>query len=349
MKRNHNLDILRIIAMMMIIIHHITYTDIGIGVVVSAGVGLSRLSSIQLYISILINSFVVVGVNLFFLLSGYFRINFKVKKVVSIIAEVFIIFNLIALIGILTGYVTVDSEMINKMINPLSAYWFLTVYIFLMFLSPYLNKLLDIIDKKDAKKIMLIVIIMFSIYGFVYEKGLNIAGGYSLIWAILMYVVGGIISKFKLMLKSGLLLYIITSIINAVLVIVLFKSKCYDLAWSCFRFSNILVFASSVFLLLWFNSLKEFIKNKKLISVITFLAMNTMMVYLIHTETFLTTFRKMPITMFINHDGFRYLIVFLPIYALLICFIGALISYLYKISIDKLIGSFFKKEKKNTK
>lgn len=344
MKRNHNLDILRIIAMMMIVIHHITINDIGIQAILNSGE--QSLSNIQLAIGIFMNAFVVIGVNLFFLLSGYFRINFKWKKVVSIIVQIFIIFNIITLIGIFTGYVELNTENIISMINPVREYWFLAVYIFLMFLSPYLNRLIDSLDKKEAKRVFIIIAVLFSLYAFFFDLGLSVYGGYSVIWGICMYIIGGLISKFKVALRSGLPLYIITSIVNGIIIILLFKTGNHKTSWLLYKYNFPLVFASSLFLFLWFNSLKINIKNTKLIGFITFLATNTMMVYLIHSGNFLTEIRRIPTNMFIINDGFRYLPLFVPIYALLILIVCSLISELYKRTIDKLVTKPFDKKNK---
>ena len=212
-----------------------------------------------------------------------------------------------------------------------------------MFISPYLNRLIDTIEKKDIKNIAFIVIVLISIYSFFFDKGIYFNGGYSLIWGIVLYIVGGVINKFKYELKSGLFIYIIASIMNAILVIILFKTNHNMAAWSCFKYTSLLVFTSSLSLLLWFNSLKKEIKSKKLIGFITTVATSTLMIYIIHTGGWIGIFRGVPIKYLINNNLFILLIVILPIYAFLILMLGTLVSILYKKSIGKLVDGILNK------
>jgi len=125
MKRNHILDILRMVAIFMIVMHHLTITDIGMQDVLKSGV--MAISYKQLYFSIFVNAFCIIGVNLFFMLSGYFGIKFKVKKLISIIIQIFIIHNIIAVTGLLTGRVLLNKDTIIHLLNPVDNYWFIIV------------------------------------------------------------------------------------------------------------------------------------------------------------------------------------------------------------------------------
>ena len=335
MKRNHIFDILRIIAIMAIIIHHIIINDVELFGNINGII--DSLSNKQMIVCILINSFSVIGVNLFFLLSGYFGIKYNIRKALCLILEILIIYLIVTSIGIVTGYVSLDKDTIISIINPFTKYWFLYVYIIILFLSPIINKFIKCMDKGDFKRLIIITILLFSIYSLVNDTNLNIGGGYSLIWGVLMYIIGGLINRFKYANNKGLLVYFICSVINAIIICLLCFYNQRLIAWRMFSYNNIFVFLSSLGLVAYFNSIKKQIKNEKAIKVITFLASNTLVVYLLHSTCFLTVFRKMPIQLLLNQLGFVWTILFIPIYAFIILVICSFISEIYNYTFGKII------------
>lgn len=227
-KRNYNFDILRIIAMLMIITHHIVINDFGLQKYLVTNEMI--LSNKQTLILIIINSFVVIGVNIFFLLSGYFKIKLSLKKVLNIIISVYLIYGLVTLIGILLGYVILDKTTIINLINPFGLYWFLLAYLIITILSPILNLVIENITKTQAKYFIITLIIFFILYAYYKDDVVNIHGGYSLIWGISLYLIGGFINKFKIKNKNGIFYYFLFAIINSIIIYLLFKANKFDLA-----------------------------------------------------------------------------------------------------------------------
>ena len=74
-KRDLSIDILRIFSMLFIIIHHCVINDFGLQSMLKENT-LTRFGNLL----IVANAIVVVGVNLFFLMSGYCKIHFTWKK-----------------------------------------------------------------------------------------------------------------------------------------------------------------------------------------------------------------------------------------------------------------------------
>ena len=81
-ERLSNFELLRIIAMIFIVLHHYTYY----GNLISASNNI-----INKYIAVFIIVLGKVGVNIFILITGYFQINqkFKFKKVIFLILQVY--------------------------------------------------------------------------------------------------------------------------------------------------------------------------------------------------------------------------------------------------------------------
>ena len=61
------------------------------------------------------------------------------------------------------------SEIVMDTVLPIRIYWFMAVYFLLCMLAPYMNKLLEILDKK--KQIQLVIVLTFinTVYGFMFK------------------------------------------------------------------------------------------------------------------------------------------------------------------------------------
>jgi len=70
MQRQSNIELLRIISILMIVIHHVLVHGI-----------YNAVNNSTLHF---IDSFVIYGVNIFLLISGYFTINLKWKSVINL-------------------------------------------------------------------------------------------------------------------------------------------------------------------------------------------------------------------------------------------------------------------------
>lgn len=110
-----------------------------------------------------------IGVDIFIIISGYFLIEkeaIDIKKIVRLITS--ILFYSVIFFAI---YCTIakNSFTINGLLNSLLAvssgeYWFLTFYILLYLISPYINKVLNNLSKKEWDKIIIVSTVIISMY-----------------------------------------------------------------------------------------------------------------------------------------------------------------------------------------
>lgn len=124
--RESNIELLRIILMIFIIMHHI------ISSVIAPDFSRKGFACID----IILHTVVII----FVLISGYFGIKLRIKTLVSLVLQVVFYSLILTLLGVYVfkiGY-TID---IIKSLLPLSGnfYWFMTVYIELFVLSPFIN------------------------------------------------------------------------------------------------------------------------------------------------------------------------------------------------------------------
>lgn len=142
--RSSNFELLRILAMLMIVAHHFSIHS-----------GFS-MKIPPLYFNTLFLQFLQfggkIGVNVFVLISGYFLINtdnIKLKKVIKLWCQIFFYSFIIYLIFTLTGYQKFNITSFIKSIMPIiySQYWFASSYFILYLFVPYINQLVKNIEK----------------------------------------------------------------------------------------------------------------------------------------------------------------------------------------------------------
>ena len=154
MKRRSGIELLRIIAMFMIVAFHFTSH-------VQWGGDMPKLNTYWLE---LFGSFGRIGVSIFFIISGYFIATQKKhnwKKIFKILRPTwfysilfFSIFLLLKDDKIFLSFPL--STYITKSFFPIitNAYWFISSYIILILISPYLKKSLDVLDDKEILKLI---------------------------------------------------------------------------------------------------------------------------------------------------------------------------------------------------
>ena len=155
-QRNSNFELMRIISMILIIIYHCIYH----------GEILEKTSGSLKIILTIIMSLTLVHVNSFILLSGYFQHNKKCKfsKVISLNNTVWFYTVIIAIIAAVFLDYKFNSVAIFKFIMPINydLYWFIREYLILYLISPIINIVIQNINQKQYKKILLLLFKLFS-------------------------------------------------------------------------------------------------------------------------------------------------------------------------------------------
>ena len=281
--RNSSLDLLRIVAMGMIISMH--YVGHGGGDTEAYG-------SIAYTEAWFIKSFVSVGVNCYILITGYFLIN---SSKISF-AKIFRIWGLLFTYSIgfyflffLMGDFAWSWKEFLKAFLPIkgNAYWFGTMYIGLYLLHPYLNRMITGGDKIDARKLIGVLIALFSVYSFVGDT-YQAHSGFSLAWFVVVYLVGAYIRLFEkdnnssciyvcIYMSCCLMMYL-----SSLFFLKFFTGTTpnYDLLSILYKYNSPVNLIASIALFLIFTQIK--IASKRISSWVNFFAPLTFGVYLIH-------------------------------------------------------------------
>lgn len=284
--RNYGIDMLRIFAMLMIVTLHV----LGRGGMLYN----TKPFTPRYEICWAIEMFCFIGVNIYALISGYVGLCSKYKpyKIITMWIQVEI-YNLIAL-GIVykTGIIDLSRIDIVKYFFPVvfNGYWYFTAYVGLFLFIPLLNKLIQTLEKKTADRFLLFAAILFSIAELINtDNALGLKKGYSMIYLILLYIVGGYLKKYdiakyfsKLQLSIIFIFSFIVTIAGKNLLQYTYEQTGIKLLKNMLfkSYNNILFVISAVSLLLLCSKIN--IKNSLAIRSIKLLAPLTFGVYIIH-------------------------------------------------------------------
>ena len=282
-KRKSNLEILRIISMLMIIMHHYALYS---GFLFENGITVNR---------IIVNFFQMfgrLGVCLFVIISGYFydKSKFKIKKFATLILQVFVF----SIIGLIIGIVTHSEKLslgnIVKSIMPTTfgLYWFASCYVLIYIFVPFFRKIIEKMSKKDYKILLTAMIIIWGILSNI-PKTKTFFNEF--IWLTVIYFIGAYIKKYNFnILKNNKLrimwIIIVVAIMNVIMVILeLLSIKISILSEEIYYFNNLkspVVLALTILIFTIFKNLD--VKNSNVVNKI---AATTFGIYLIHENVFL--------------------------------------------------------------
>ena len=293
-ERKYNLDLLRILSMIFVVCLH--YLGVGGGYYNILDGDLSKIT-VNFVSASLLEALAIVGVNCFVLISGYFLItsSFKPKKILDLWFNT--IFYTVILFII---YVALFGFGLNAAIKSaapilMSTYWFITVYIALYLVSPFINKLCENITQKQHLTLIAILVGIFSVWKSIMPIASTIDDrkGYSLTWFIVLYLIGAYARKYGLKLFknnwNNLLAYFAISAfsVSVKLAAIVASTKFSVLAEGqnlFYHYDSITVLAAAVFLFVFFSRLE--ITSAKVGKVVGFIAPSVFSVYIIH-ENFL--------------------------------------------------------------
>ena len=300
MKKNRqaNLELLRIISMLMIVtIHTINHGDL----ITFAKQGTASYYPIWTLFGIGFGS-----ITIYLLISSYFLIDakFSTWKIAKLAGQVLFYSLGITLIFLICGWAEPELKYVVFSVLPILSdfYWFVSMYVGMYLLAPIMNKLIRALTKRQLECAIALCLLLVSVWPNIiyYSSALNTAGGVSISWFLTVYLIGAYLKLYykpdgkfgkKLLMASGVTLLIPLSrfVIEALLKTPLGKiSILEDLMWGYsvfFNYSSILASASAILLFIAFLNLE--IKPGKGAAFINTIAGAVFGVYLIHDHYYI--------------------------------------------------------------
>lgn len=193
-KRNANIELLRIISILMISMLHVLGKGNALNDFFPGG-------SANTYVAWILEALSISAVNIFFLISGYFLIKseFKLKRLVELILQTVFYTVLGLIIGLLAGFVRGDEVNTYYILNTIlpvhmDIYWFVTVYVVIYILSPVISIGVNNISKKQFETVLMLLVAYECLFKSLLPVSLMAdASGYSLTWGITVFLTGAYI------------------------------------------------------------------------------------------------------------------------------------------------------------
>lgn len=296
--RQANLELLRIIAMLMVVMTHL----------VNHGnlITFAKPGTASYYIVWTLFGVNFTCINIYLLISSYFLVDsrFSSFKIAKMGGQVFFYAFGITALYWLFGDVTHELKIMVFSVIPIASdfYWFVSMYVGMYLLAPIMNRLIKALTKRQLQCAIVLSMVLVSVWPNIiyFSSALNTAGGVSISWFLTIYLLGAYLrlyyepdGKFakKLLLAIGASLLIPLSrfVIEALLKTPLGKiSVLDDLMWGYsvfYSYSSILVTLASVLLFTAFLNLK--IRPGKLANAIVLIAGASFGVYLIHDHYYI--------------------------------------------------------------
>lgn len=335
LKRNYNLDLLKIVSIIFVIILHYNNGIMG-GLLVNTKPG-----TLNFFIAHFSEILAIIACNLFVLISGYFLCKsnkIKIRKIVDIVILLFFYGIVIYAVSIFTGLTTFNKETFKSLLLTIDDRWFINIYVLLYILHPYINKIIFNINKKQYTMLILICVFFFSVWSSILEPEgiLNLTTfvrdeGYGITNFIMLYFIGAYIRLYydnKKMNKLVLfVIYILLSLLGTLI---------YYNFPNAISYNFIINIINSVIVFLIFKNIK--ITKGKTISKF---AECSLAIYIIHENLFIRGYIYKDIfssSAFYNSSFMLINMIYSCIAIFIIC---AIIEFtrkkLFKITIDKLI------------
>ncbi len=283
--RDYGIDLLRILAMFMVVIHHV----VEYGGILHA----ESISNINYWSAYFIDIAVYCAVDTYALISGF--VGYKVNRKYASLAELWL----------RVTFYSVSFTIVNKlMFDPLIGkkkillsffpvtrknLWYFTMYFGVILLSPVLNAAINAMSRKTARRAVIGSIFLFSVLPFLWSNDVfESKDGYSVIWLMVLYLAGAYIGKYHALeiikKPTAIIGYFICVLLTWCSKFILqnrfpvmggYKIN-YDWLVS---YTSVTVVAASVFLLLLFRELRLPAAVKKIVAIAAPLSFG---VYVIH-------------------------------------------------------------------
>lgn len=170
-ERLSNMELLRIIAMLLVLFVHVNYFSLG-----APNLTEITTSSVSSFFRIEFESLALVCVNVFVLISGYFGIRPKIKSIANFLFQIWFFQFAIYVLCVLIGKIDFSYYGLLKNIVP-QRRWFIWAYLGLMLVAPMLNCFIEKTSKEALGKYLIIFFTLQFVFGWLFEYWKWYGGG----------------------------------------------------------------------------------------------------------------------------------------------------------------------------
>lgn len=294
-QRESNFELLRIIAMFMVLALHANFFAIG------KGVDLADFHSSPLSASIrlLIEMMSIVSINVFVMISGWFGIKPSARSFGNFVFQCLFFLVGIYVIALLSGTVPLSLKGVASCLTLTSGYnWFIRAYLGLYVLSPILNAFLEHCSKRQLEYVLISFYTFQTIYGFIANVDF-FCSGYSTFSFIGLYLLSRYLRLYGMAVyKFGGAIYIVSVLVNMLFYLIFIVFDIQQIHTT--SYVDPLVVTGAAGLIIWIAQLS--INTSRLIN---FIASSSFAVYLLHQNPTICdiTFRPLMKSIYEHFNG----------------------------------------------
>lgn len=272
-QRNYSLDMVRVLAMFLVVLHHVMCTT-GLK---NVGVPISAMT--EWWYGFL-HSLSVIDVDLFAILTGYLCIGkkWKIGRWVKLWVLVFFYGMVISYLGKLAGGNPFPVKYVLQNLVPfMSTYWYFSAYTALFFVVPFINRALAGLNVRQWRFLLCVLFLVFSVGDSMLQSQFRIYGtdgGHSALWLGVLYIFGAYFKVHPLNIRKSYLLSAWSTLI--IMQAILIKETILPIGE--FQHPIICLAAISCFLLL----ISFHLRSKAVCNILKWLSPMAFSVYLIH-------------------------------------------------------------------
>ena len=189
--RNSNLELYRIICMIMIVAHHYIINS---GLTGADGVLLSDYTSSNSIFMTIWGAWGKTGINCFLMITGYFMCTSKItiRKFVKLLGQVYLYKLLFFVIFLFAGYETVSATRLVKLLMPVWGFTngFVPCFIAFWLSIPFLSILVQNLNKRQHQLLLMLSIGCYTILGSLptFDVSFNYITWFGIIFFIASYI-----------------------------------------------------------------------------------------------------------------------------------------------------------------
>ena len=275
--RLSNFELLRLISMLMVVgCHALGY------------VSASDLNDIQGVMKLTVSQFLLVCVNVFVMISGWFGIKYSWKGAAKLLFQVFICALLCFLVFLVLGLPVSFRHNLAPYLLFGSGYWFVVSYLILYALSPVLNAFAQNASKEEFILTLSAFFLAEFIFGYLLDVG-HFDYGFSPLFFIGLYLLARYARLypgkcFSMAKRYDILIYIVATVLSIFGFYLGYKF--FGMGFHLNHYDSPLAVAAALFLLLFFSKLN--FKSKA----INWLATSAFAIYLFHTNNLVYPYFK---------------------------------------------------------
>ena len=321
--RDSNIELLRLLAMFLVMLVHASFLSIGIPTMLEAHA--APLTTLGRF---LLESTSIICVNVFVIISGWYGVKWHPQKMSQLTFQAYF-YSIVAFlfVALVLGQNILNLDGLRHLLLlDGDDYWFIKSYLIFFILAPALNAFVNTESEQTQRYCLLALFSMQTVFGWLSIDGAGeFEGGYSALSFIGLYLLTRYVRIHQqgflgtITIRQSLSVFIFITVLQAFLAFLL-TWKGVIVVGRLFTYTNPLVIIQAFSLVVLFAKIRPF-HNK----VINTLASSCLAVYLLHGNTFILRpyYGKMIRNAYMQENGLNCFFYIVGI--IIVFFLGALL------------------------